>query len=188
MRFTELSLSGAFLVEVDKLEDDRGFFGRAWCSREFEAEGLTSTFVQANVGYSRARGTLRGLHFQRAPFEEAKLVRCTRGVVFDVIVDLRPQSTTLHRWEGVELDADGHAMVYVPEGCAHGYLTLSDGAEVFYQTSQFYAPEAVAGARFDDPALAIDWPIEVTTVSEQDRNWPLLELSGEWSRVREPSG
>lgn len=189
MRFTEMNLPGAFLVEIEKLEDERGFFGRAWCRREFEPFGLAQTFVQANVGFSRKRGTLRGLHFQRPPFEEAKLVRCTSGAVFDVVVDLRPGSPTLRQWQGVELAADRHGMVYVPEGCAHGYLTLTDEAEVFYQTSEFYAPEGVAGARFDDPALAIDWPIEVTTVSQQDRSWPLLDVGSTPSRrpARAPS-
>lgn len=162
------------MVDLEPIEDGRGFFARAWCHEEFSSAGLSATFVQENIGFSIQAGTLRGLHFQRAPFEEAKLVRCTAGSVWDVVVDLRPASETYSQWVGVELTAERRNMVYVPEGCAHGYLTMTDGAEVRYLTSQPYAPDAATGVCFDDEALDIAWPRVVTVVSEQDRSWPPL--------------
>lgn len=175
MRFQELALPGVHLIEIEKRRDQRGFFGRAWDGEEFRARGLSSAVAQVNVGFSLSAGTLRGMHVQRDPFAEAKLVRCTRGAVYDVAVDLRPGSATHRRWVGVELTMDDHRMVYVPEGFAHGYLTLSDDAEVTYQTSQPYRPESAWGVRHDDPALSIEWPIGVRVISEQDRSWPLLQ-------------
>jgi dTDP-4-dehydrorhamnose 3,5-epimerase len=172
MIFAETALKGAYVVDLKRIEDERGFFARGWCQNEFKAHGLNPDLVQLNVAFSRARGTVRGMHFQKAPWEEAKLVRCTRGAVFDVIVDLRPQSSTRGKWLGMELTADNRRMLYVPEGFAHGYQTLVDETEIYYQTSKFYAPEFATGVRFDDPALAITWPLPIGTVSAQDRGWP----------------
>jgi dTDP-4-dehydrorhamnose 3,5-epimerase len=174
MTFEETEIEGVWVVGIEPIEDERGFFARTWCAQEFEANGLHADFVQENVGYSVRAGTLRGLHYQREPHSEAKLVRCTSGSVWDVAVDLRPGSPTRHRWFGVELTAEARNMLYVPKGCAHGYLALTDGSEIRYLTSSFYAPEAAFGARFDDPAFAIDWPAPVTVLSEQDRAWPLV--------------
>lgn len=172
MIFAETALKGAFIIDLKRIEDERGFFARGFCQNELSAHGLNPAMVQLNVALSRKRGTIRGMHFQRAPREEAKLVRCTRGAVFDVIVDLRPGSPTRGRWLGVELTEDNHRMFYAPEGFAHGYQTLADNTEIYYQTSQFYAPELATGLRFDDPALGIVWPLPAGVVSDQDRNWP----------------
>jgi dTDP-4-dehydrorhamnose 3,5-epimerase len=175
MRFTETKIPGSFLIDVQKLGDDRGFFARAWCQQEFEEHGLVSRVVQANLGFSPRRGTLRGLHYQLPPFEEVKVVRCTRGAVFDVIVDLRPGSPAYQQWVGTELTADNHRTFYVPAGCAHGYLTLSEDAEIFYQTSHAFVPDAARGVRYDDPVLGIEWPAAIEVVSDKDRAWPLLD-------------
>jgi dTDP-4-dehydrorhamnose 3,5-epimerase len=171
MIFAETKLPGAFIIELEKREDERGFFARAWCKKEFEAHGLNSDWVQANLAFSKRRGTLRGLHYQIAPYEEAKLMRCIRGAIYDVIIDLRPESPTYKRWLGVELTADNHKMLYVPEGFAHGYQTLMDNTETFYQASQFYSPESERGLRYDDPAFAIEWPIDVQVISDKDKSW-----------------
>ena len=178
MRFQFTALDGAVVIDLDRIEDDRGFFARSWCRREFGENGLDADFVQENVGFSIAAGTMRGLHFQRSPFSEVKLVRCTSGAVWDVAVDLRPGSPTYLRSAGVELSAEHRNMLYVPEGCAHGYLTLTDSAEVRYLTSQYYAADAVGGVRYDDAALGIEWPREVAVVSEQDLSWPLVTTPG----------
>ena len=175
MRFEATAVEGVVAIELEPRADDRGFFARAWCRREFSEHGLRADFVQENLGLTRAAGTVRGLHFQRPPFEEVKLVRCTAGAIWDVAADLRPTSATYLRWVGIELSAERRNMLYVPEGCAHGYMALTDGAEVRYLTSQFYAPEAVGGVRYDDDALGITWPRPVTLVSEPDRSWPVLE-------------
>jgi dTDP-4-dehydrorhamnose 3,5-epimerase len=175
LRFSPTALDGVVQIDLEPIEDERGFFARAWCRDEFTAAGLDATFVQENVGFSIRAGTLRGLHYQHAPFAEVKLVRCTAGSVWDVAVDLRPASDTYCQWVGVELSAERRNMVYVPEGCAHGYLTTTDGAEVRYLTSQPYAPDAAAGVRFDDEALGIRWPQAVSVISEQDRSWPSLQ-------------
>jgi dTDP-4-dehydrorhamnose 3,5-epimerase len=148
---------------------------RAWCLREFSAQGIAFTPLQANMGLSARRGTIRGLHYQVAPALEAKLVRCTRGAVFDVVVDLRPDSPTYRSWYGADLSADNGRMLYVPEGCAHGCLSLQDDTEIHYMTSAFYSPDEVRGIRHDDPAFAIRWPLAVSEISEQDRNWPLVQ-------------
>ena len=177
LKFHPTDVDGAYLVEIEPIEDERGFFARAWCAREFAENGLHAAFVQENVGFSGRAHTLRGLHFQRAPYEEVKLVRCTAGAVWDVAVDLRETSLTYRRWAGVELSAADRNMLYVPEGCAHGYLTLTDGAETRYLTSQYYEPEAASGVRYDDPALGIRWPADVVVVSGADLGWPLLETS-----------
>lgn len=172
MKFTETNLKGAFIVGIEKLNDDRGFFARSWCQREFEDLGLTSRVLQANVSYNRQKGTLRGMHYQIAPYQECKLVRCTRGAIYDVIIDLRPDSPTYKQWTGVELTADNYAMLFVPEDFAHGFQTLTDKTEITYQVSQFYTPGSEKGIRFDDPAFAIQWPLEVTLISDKDNTWP----------------
>lgn len=182
MLFSPLDVHGAHLVEAEPHVDDRGSFARAWCRREFGDAGLETEFVQANVSATERAGTVRGLHYQRAPHAEAKLVRCTRGALFDVIVDVRPESPTYGEWAGVELTADGGRQVYVPAGCAHGYQTLRDGTRVFYMVSAFYAPEAEAGVRWDDPAFGVEWPMEPTAVSEKDRGWPPFASRGARAR------
>jgi dTDP-4-dehydrorhamnose 3,5-epimerase len=172
MIFTETRLPGAYVIEPQLLQDERGFFARSWCQREFESHGLTSRVVQANISYNKRKGTLRGMHYQLAPHAEAKLVRCTRGAILDVIADLRPDSETAGQWIAVELTADNRRMLYVPEGFAHGFQTLVDDTEVTYQVTEFYTPGAERGVRYDDPALGISWPLEVTVISEKDRSWP----------------
>lgn len=172
MKFTETNLKGAFIVGIEKLNDDRGFFARSWCQREFEDLGLTSRVLQANVSYNRQKGTLRGMHYQIAPYQECKLVRCTSGAIYDVIIDLRPDSPTYKQWTGVELTADNYAMLFVPEDFAHGFQTLTDTTEITYQVSQFYTPGSEKGIRFDDPTFDIQWPQEVTIISDKDRTWP----------------
>jgi len=172
MTFTETELKGAFVVGVRKIEDERGFFARGWCRKEVEGAGLNPDLAQINFASSRKKGTLRGMHFQVAPDAEAKLVRCTRGSIFDVIIDLRPDSPTHGHWLGVDLSADNHLMLYVPEGFAHGYQTLTDDAEMYYMTSAFYAPSAAGGVRYDDPAFGIQWPLPVAVISDADKRWP----------------
>lgn len=173
MRFTETGLAGAYLVDVEPHADDRGLFARTYCAREFEAAGLVPTIAQASVSVNRRRGTLRGMHYQAAPATEIKLVRCTAGAIFDVIVDLRPGSPTFMAHVSVELTADNRRALYIPEMFAHGFITLQDDTEVFYQISEFYAPGHGRGLRHDDPALAIDWPEPVQVISDKDRAWPL---------------
>ncbi len=172
MKFTEMGLNGAYVIEIEKLTDERGFFARSYCRNEFEAQGLTPELVQANVSFNIKKGTLRGMHYQISPYEETKLVRCTRGAIFDAIIDLRPESPTYKKWFGVELTADNYKMLYVPEKFGHGFQTLLDNTEVTYQVSQFYTPGAEKGIRWNDPAIGIDWPIPVTVMSAKDKNWP----------------
>jgi dTDP-4-dehydrorhamnose 3,5-epimerase len=172
MRFTETQLAGAYLVDPERHEDDRGFFARTFCAREFEEQGLFTTVAQANLSFNHARGTIRGMHLQLPPHAEAKLVRCTRGAIYDVIVDLRADSGTYLEHVGVELTAENGRALYVPEMFAHGYQTLEEASEVVYQVSEFYAPEHERGLRFDDPALRIEWPLPATVVSDKDRSWP----------------
>jgi dTDP-4-dehydrorhamnose 3,5-epimerase len=173
MIFKETKLKGAFIIEMEPIGDNRGFFARAWCQREFEAHGLISSFVQANVTFSPKRGTLRGLHYQIAPHEEVKLVRCTQGAIYDVIIDLRPESPTYEQWLGTELTADNRKMIYIPGGFAHGYQILMNDTEVFYQVGQFYAPEHERGIRWNDPAFEINWPIASPLIlSKKDKRWP----------------
>jgi dTDP-4-dehydrorhamnose 3,5-epimerase len=172
MTFTETELKGAFVVGVRKIEDERGFFARGWCRKELEGAGLNPNLAQINFASSLKKGTLRGMHFQVAPDAEAKLVRCTRGSIFDVIIDLRPDSPTHGRWFGVDLSAENYLMLYVPEGFAHGYQTLTDDAEMYYTTSAFYAPSAARGVGFDDPAFGIQWPLPVAVISDADKRWP----------------
>jgi dTDP-4-dehydrorhamnose 3,5-epimerase len=175
MVFTQTSIPGAQVIEPEPRGDARGRFMRAWCVREFATHDLPFAPVQANMGFSLRKGTLRGMHFQSAPAPEAKLVRCTRGAMFDVALDLRPESPTYLQWCAAELTPENGRMLFVPEGCAHGYQTLVDDTEMFYMTSAFYTPEAAGGVRFDDPAFTIQWPLPVSAISDQDRNWPLME-------------
>jgi dTDP-4-dehydrorhamnose 3,5-epimerase len=173
MLFSPTSLEGSYVIDLERREDDRGFFARAWCEREFAEHGLNARLVQCNVSFNPRRGTLRGMHFQRPPYAEAKLVRCTRGAIHDVIIDLRTGSATYKQWLGVDLTAENRRMLYVPEGFAHGYQTLEDQTEVFYQVSEFYTPEAEGGVRWDDPAFGIVWPDpEGAFLSDKDGSWP----------------
>ncbi len=172
MRFTETKLKGAFLVHIDPIEDERGFFARSWCQEEFEMHGLNPRLVQCNISFNKKRGTLRGMHYQVAPFAEAKLVRCTKGSVYDVIIDLREDSPTYKQWFPVELTDGNHKAIYVPEDFAHGFLTLTDHTEVFYQMTEFYHPECARGVRWDDPAFGIDWCFVPIEMSNRDRYYP----------------
>ena len=173
MIFHQSRLSGAYIIEVEKRVDNRGFFGRSFCRQEFDEHGLNPDMVQVNIGFSQSRGTLRGLHYQSPPHAEAKLVRCTAGSLYDVILDLRPNSPTFKQWMGIELSAGSYTMLYVPEGFAHGYLTLSDNTEVLYQVSQFYSPDSERGIRWNDQTFAIGWPpVDHLIISEKDRQWP----------------
>ncbi|HEV7329737.1 MAG TPA: dTDP-4-dehydrorhamnose 3,5-epimerase [Flavisolibacter sp.] len=177
MIFTETKLKGAYIIDVKRLEDERGFFGRSFCQREFEAFGLNTNAVQANVSFNTTKGTLRGMHMQVQPYGETKLVRCTRGAIYDVIVDLRPDSPTFKQWIGVELTAETYRMLFVPEGFAHGFLTLEDNTDVTYQVTQFYTPIAERGFRWDDPAFNIQWPYPPTLVSPKDQAHAPFEIS-----------
>lgn len=174
MVFTETKLSGAFIIELERREDDRGFFARAFCQNEFSDHGLKPVIAQANIGFNKQRGCLRGMHFQYPPAAETKVVRCTRGAVLDIIVDLRPESPTYLQHVSVELTADNHRAIYIPERFAHGYQTLADETETSYQVGEFYTPGAEGGLRFDDPALGLTWPLPVSEISEKDAAWPLL--------------
>jgi dTDP-4-dehydrorhamnose 3,5-epimerase len=176
MIFTETKLKGAFIIEPEKLEDDRGFFARSWCQREFEAHGLNPRLVQCSISYNKSKGTLRGIHYQTTPYEEAKLVRCTSGSIYDAIVDLRPESATFKQYIGEILTGQNHRMLYVPEGFAHGFLTLEDNTEVFYQISEFYSPEHGQGVRWNDPAFGIKWPLAPSVMSDRDRDCPSFIL------------
>jgi len=171
MNFTETKIPGAFLVEMKQIRDERGFFARGFCQDEFRQHGLNPSMVQLNVTTSYKKGTLRGLHFQEAPHAEAKFVRCTRGALYDVVVDLRPESPTHRQWFGAELSAGNPLMLYLPEGCAHGCVTLVDDTEMYYLTTAAYAPAVARGARYDDPAFGIEWPVPVTVVSPADASW-----------------
>ncbi|HZH07040.1 MAG TPA: dTDP-4-dehydrorhamnose 3,5-epimerase [Lautropia sp.] len=172
MKFTPTPLAGATIVDIERREDARGWFGRSYCEHEFEAHGLPTRMVQTNTSLTRKRGTLRGMHYQLAPNAEDKLVRCVSGAIWDAIVDIRPESPTYCQWTGVELSADNARMLLVPKGFAHGFVTLTDDAVVTYQVSAFYAPASERGARHDDPAFGIAWPVPVLDLSDKDRNWP----------------
>ncbi|HEX6958878.1 MAG TPA: dTDP-4-dehydrorhamnose 3,5-epimerase [Ferrovibrio sp.] len=174
MKFREVGLSGAFLIDIERRSDERGFFARTWCRREFAALGIDIDWLQASVSVSRRRGTLRGMHYQAAPHGEAKLIRCSRGAIYDVIVDLRSESPTYRQWAGIPMSADSYRMLYVPKGFAHGFQTMTDDAEVTYLISEYYVAEAGRGLRHDDPALGIAWPLPVSSISDRDASWPLL--------------
>ncbi|HCI53987.1 MAG TPA: dTDP-4-dehydrorhamnose 3,5-epimerase [Gallionella sp.] len=176
MKFQSIPLEGAFLVSLEKRCDERGVFARTYCKNEFAAHGIAVDIMQSNISTNKCAGIVRGMHFQRAPHAEVKLVRCIHGAIFDVIVDIRKNSLTYGQWYGVELSEDNGLMIVVPEGFAHGYQALSDGATAFYMVSTVYAPEAEGGLRYDDPALGIKWPLPVTEVSDKDRQWALLSV------------
>lgn len=171
MKFIETILKGAFVIEPELIEDERGFFARAFCRREFEAHGLNPNLVQCSMSFNRQRGTLRGMHYQVPPYAECKLVRCTRGAIYDVIVDLRPNSPTFRRWVAVDLTTENRRILYVPQDFAHGFQTLTDNTEVFYQISEYYAPECSKGARWNDPAFQIRWPLETLIISTRDQSY-----------------
>jgi dTDP-4-dehydrorhamnose 3,5-epimerase len=175
MIFVETELKGAFVIELERREDNRGYFARAFCQKEFEAHGLKPLIAQANVASNRLKGTLRGMHFQYPPAAETKLVRCTRGAILDIIVDLRPESPTYLRHVAVELSEDNQRALYVPERFAHGYQVLRDNTDTSYQVGEFYTPGCEGGLRYDDPALGLRWPLPVTAISEKDGVWPLLD-------------
>ncbi len=170
MIFSPTKLKDAYIVEPQKLEDERGFFARTWCENEFRDRGLNPNLVQCNISFNKKKGTLRGMHLQVEPYAEAKLVRCTQGAIYDAIVDLRPDSETFKQWIAVELTAINHRALYVPEGFAHGFQTLEDNTEVFYQMSQFYAPECARGYSWNDPSFQIDWPLAISVISAKDNN------------------
>ncbi len=172
MIFTETKLKGAFEIEIKKLTDERGFFGRSWCANEMEDHGLKASLRQANTSFSNKKGTLRGMHYQMDPYQETKLIRCTRGAILDVIIDLRPNSSTFKQWIGVELTQDNYKMLYVPEDFAHGFITLEDNCEVTYLVTQFYTPGAEKGIRWNDPLFNIAWPFEPVLISEKDKTHP----------------
>lgn len=172
MLFAETLIKGAYIIDLVRHEDGRGFFARSWCQREFEEHGLNPKMVQCNISFNNRRGTLRGMHYQAAPFEEARLVRCLAGAIYDVIIDLRSNSPTFKKWLAIELTANNRRALFIPEGLAHGFQTLADDTEVFYQMSEFYTPDAARGLRWDDPAFGIEWPIETLIISEKDRTYP----------------
>ncbi|MCX6050514.1 MAG: dTDP-4-dehydrorhamnose 3,5-epimerase [Chloroflexi bacterium] len=171
MNFRETKLKDAYLIEPERIEDDRGFFARAWCQQEFAEHGLNSKLVQCNLSFNHKAGTLRGMHYQLPPFAETKLVRCTQGAIFDVIIDVRPTSATFLQWIGVELTQENRLMLYVPQGFAHGFQTLVDGSEVFYQMSEVYAPGYARGLRWNDPAIAIRWPQTISVMATRDQQY-----------------
>ena len=177
MIFSESTLRGAHVIELEPNRDDRGFFARSFCAEEFLARGLNPNVAQCNISWNPARSTMRGMHYQVAPAQEAKLVRCTAGAIFDVIVDLRPGSPTQLQWIGVELTAGNHRMLFVPEGFAHGFLTLEDSTEVCYQMSEFHVADTARGFRWDDPRFGIRWPLEPAVISERDRSWQDFSLT-----------
>lgn len=172
MIFREAKLKGSYIIELERIQDKRGFFARSWCQKEFEEKGLNSKLVQCNISYNMQKGLLRGMHYQSEPHAEAKLVRCTKGAIYDVIVDLRPGSKTYKKWMSVELTDRNRKMIYIPEGFAHGFQTLSEETEVFYQMSTFYVPACAKGVRWNDEAFAIQWPEKVSLISKKDQSYP----------------
>jgi dTDP-4-dehydrorhamnose 3,5-epimerase len=172
MRFIETKLKGAFVIEPELLEDKRGFFSRIWSEKEFAEHGLESRLVQCNASFNLKKGTLRGMHYQLAPYAQAKLVCCIRGSIYDVIIDLRRDSPTFRKWVAVDLSASNRLMLYVPKGLAHGFQTLEDNTEVFYQMTEVYAPESASGVRWNDPAFSITWPADTRTIIDRDQNYP----------------
>ena len=175
MKFTETKLKGAYIIEIEPITDERGFFARSWCQKEFTEFGLNANLVQCNISFNPKKGTLRGMHYQTKPYEEAKLVRCTMGAIYDVIIDLRPDSPTFKQWVAVELTAENRKMLYIPEGMAHGFQTLVDSTEVFYQMSEFYHSESATGLRWDDPVFGIEWKKQQNLIiSDKDLSYPLF--------------
>jgi len=175
LKFTETQLKGAYIIEPELLRDERGFFARSWCQKEFTERGLNTNLVQCNISFNLKKGTLRGMHYQAKPYEEAKLVRCTMGAIYDVIIDIRPESPTFKQWVAVELTAENRKMLYIPEGMAHGFQTLVDNTEVFYQMSEFYQAESASGVRWNDPAFNVEWLIKQDLViSKKDQSYSFL--------------
>lgn len=172
MKLSPTALAGACMIDIEPVPDERGFFARSWCREEFVRHGLNPDLAQCSISFNKKRGTLRGMHYQAKPHEETKVVRCTRGAIYDVIVDLRPESPTFRKWIAVELSADNRRMLYVPPGFAHGFQSLVDGTEVFYQISTFYRPESARGVRWNDPAFGIEWPVTERIISDKDRQYP----------------
>jgi dTDP-4-dehydrorhamnose 3,5-epimerase len=175
LNFIETPLAGLYAVEIEPFNDDRGFFARSFCAREFKAHGLELAVAQCNISFNERAGTLRGLHFQASPFEEAKLVRCTRGAIYDVAADIRPKSPTYLKWYAVELTSENRRMMFIPQGFAHGFQTLVDKSEVCYLMSEFYHPESARGLRWNDPTLGIAWPLANRIISEKDSTYPLMD-------------
>lgn len=176
MKFNETSLPGVFLIDVEPAEDDRGFFARAWCRKEFAANGLTAEINQVNISQNRHIGTVRGLHYQRAPHAEAKVIRCINGKIFDVAVDVRESSPNYLKWTGHELTADNRQSLFIPEGFAHGFLALTPNTEILYLISEFYSPQSEVGIPHNDPAIGIEWPAEILCISDKDASWPALKI------------
>jgi len=175
MKFIETKLKGAYVIEIEPISDDRGFFARSWCQQEFRNCGLNPNLVQCNISFNLKKGTLRGMHYQAKPHEEAKLVRCTKGAIYDVIIDIRPDSFTFKKWIAVELSSENHKMLYIPEGFAHGFQTLEDNTEVFYQMSEFYHPVGARGICWDDPEFQIKWQLTSKIISERDLSYTLWQ-------------
>jgi len=175
MNFIETKLPGAYIIELDKVGDERGFFSRVWCRKTMEEQGLNTNIAQINTSYNAHKGTLRGLHYQQAPYEEVKIVQCIRGSIYDVIVDIRPESPTYKQWFGIQLDEDCGKLLYSPEGFAHGYQTVKNNSAIIYPTSEFYTPESERGIKWDDPAIGIKWPLVPGSMSEKDLSWLPLE-------------
>jgi len=176
MIFTETKLKGTYIIDIEPREDERGFFARSWCADEFKDHSLNTNLVQCNISFNLKKGTLRGMHYQAEPYPEAKILRCTMGAIYDVIVDLRPDSPTFKHWLGEELSADNRRALYVPEGCAHGFQTLVDNTEVFYQMSEFFHPECARGVRWDDPTFGVEWPVSFKIISLRDRSYSLFSI------------
>lgn len=181
MLFTKTKLKGAYVLQIERREDERGFFARTYCQHEFETEGIDFNIVQANVSVNKMKGTLRGLHAQLAPYKESKLVRCSSGSIYDVIIDMRKNSATYLQWYGEELSKENYKMMYIPEGFAHGFITLQDDTEVVYQMSQYYMPGAEIGFRWNDPAFNIHWPLQPIVMSAKDQSYPLYEPTIDYS-------
>jgi len=176
LKIIKTKLKDAYLIELEKLEDERGFFARAWDKKIFEENGLDTNLVQSNISLSKKKGTLRGMHYQKYPYEETKLIRCTRGKIYNVIIDLRPNSETYLKWEGIVLDEEKYILRYIPKGFANGIQTLENNSEIFYQVSQFYTPEAENGIRWDDPIFNIDWPEKISVITKKDLSWANYEI------------
>jgi dTDP-4-dehydrorhamnose 3,5-epimerase len=176
MEFIKTNLKDAYLVKLEKKEDDRGFFARVWDKKIFDKMGLDTNLMQSNISLSKKKGTLRGMHYQKYPFEETKLIRCTHGKIYNVIIDLRPKSETFLKWEGIELDGKNHILRYIPKGFANGIQTLEDNTEIFYQVSQFYTPEAEKGIKWDDPFFNINWPEKISVISTKDSSWAPFKI------------
>jgi dTDP-4-dehydrorhamnose 3,5-epimerase len=177
MIFRDTELQGVFIIEPEIIEDERGFFACSWTTDDFQKRGLNPRLMQCNISFNKQKGTVRGMHFQRKPHEEAKLIRCTRGAIYDVAIDLRPGSPTQYKWVAAELTSDNHRLLYIPEGFAHGYQTLTDSAELFYQISEYYHPESAGGVRWNDPVFDIKWPLPLTKIAERDSTYPSLDLT-----------